>query len=157
MLVKIRREQETEETGEGRHWWRKGISPAVSLVPFVSSSTSMEGWKVESQGYVLPKILGGRRGIGTWKKMEKVWNSQLRTGKEYQLGEQRDSYQDGLLLGSSGTQRMWTGVSVLCDFFFLMPHVCHCCPFMQKNLWQNWVLFIDKLSSLVKKSLGIKY
>jgi len=66
----------------------------------------MEGWKVESQGCVLPKILGGRRGIGTWKKMEKVWNSQLRTGKEYQLGEQRDSYQDGLLLGSSGTQRL---------------------------------------------------
>ena len=62
MLVKIRREQETEETGEGRNWWRKGISPAVSLVPFVSSSMSMEGWKVESQGYVLPKIIGGGGG-----------------------------------------------------------------------------------------------
>lgn len=52
MLVKIRREQETEETGEGGNWWRKGISPAVSTVPFISSSTSMEGWKVKSQGYV---------------------------------------------------------------------------------------------------------
>ena len=50
MLVKIRREQETEETGEGGTWWRKGISPAVSTVPFISSSTSMEGWKVKSQG-----------------------------------------------------------------------------------------------------------
>ena len=152
MLVRTSREGETGEA-RGRVTDGGSASPRICIRLF-SNDVCRGGCKWESFCFlsalgtgrcVATENNGGGSGIVTLNKVEEFRSRQFGETEWMLTGgtTQRICYCYEFMSGSNSAN---SNSAICCPMF--LPHY----PFIQKKLWQNWILFVNILSSSVKNS-----